>query len=108
MITRRDFIRNTAAAIALPVYIPIERLDKIYIPSKGVIKPSANRLLTPEATARVALAELRKQLRIGDIFTIEGYHSLNESIKVSEQLQQFIVVPGGDIRPFNLPNSPTY
>ena len=70
MLTRRDFIRNAAAAIALPVYIPIDRLDKIYIPSKEVIKPGANRLLTPEAIAREALDAFK--LHAGDVFTIAG------------------------------------
>ena len=111
MLTRRDFIRNAAAAIALPAYIPIDRLDKIYIPAKKIItneisgkailaRYNANKLLTPRETARKALEELSRQLRVGDIFTIEGHNSLTDSREDSGQLQQFIVQPSGDVRPF--------
>ena len=31
-LTRRDFLRNSGSLLAIPVYIAIERLDKIYIP----------------------------------------------------------------------------
>jgi hypothetical protein len=73
---RRDFLRNTAALIAAPVYIPIERLDKIYIPAKKIIK--LNRMIGHPS----GLGE-------GDIFTISGVHDVSK--EDSGQLQRFIV-----------------
>lgn len=85
ILTRRDFIRNAAAVIAAPVYIPIERLDKLFIPVRR------NRFLTPDQVAAAALDILNDKLRADDIFTVGGIHRVDEFGEDSGQLQQFIV-----------------